>query len=126
MNGKQIIIISAISGVLAVGLGAFGAHGLEALLLENGRIATYETAVQYHMFHTLLLLALGILRLTYPEFSILKISAWCCIAGILIFSGSLYVLSLTNITILGAITPIGGIFFLLSWALLAFGARKFL
>ena len=126
MNGKQIIITASILGLLAVALGAFGAHSLEPTLEANGRVDTYETAVLYHMFHALLLLALGILRLTYPEYSILKLASWSCILGIVIFSGSLYVLSITNITILGAITPIGGVFFILSWAMLAFGARKFL
>ena len=126
MNVKTTIRIAALSGALAVALGAFGAHGLAAILEANNRVETFETAVQYHMFHTVLLLFLGLLQFKFPDTKFISISAWCAIGGILVFSGSLYVLSLTNITILGAITPIGGILFIASWMMLAFGVRKFL
>lgn len=124
MNGKKILALAGISGALAVGLGAFGAHGLEPILIQNGRLDTFETAVSYHFYHTLGLLGLGILALIKPDWKFLSFSAWCMILGILIFSGSLYILSLTGITWLGAITPLGGVGFILGWLGLAYSALK--
>lgn len=115
MTGKQIIQSAAIFGAIAVGIGAFGAHGLKAILEETGRIETFETAVKYHFYHTLGLFFLGILALVKPEWKGLSFSAICMMIGILIFSGSLYILSLTGITWLGAITPLGGVAFILGW-----------
>ena len=124
MTGKNILTIAGISGALAVGLGAFGAHGLESLLIQNGRLDTFETAVSYHFYHTLGLLGLGILALIQPEWKGLSLAAWGMFLGILIFSGSLYILSLTGITWLGAITPIGGVGFILGWLALAYAVLK--
>jgi uncharacterized membrane protein YgdD (TMEM256/DUF423 family) len=124
MKGKNILTIAGISGALAVGLGAFGAHGLESLLIQNGRLDTFETAVSYHFYHTLGLLGLGILALIKPEWKGLSLAAWGMFLGILIFSGSLYILSLTGINWLGAITPIGGVGFILGWLALAYGVLK--
>lgn len=94
---------------LGVVLGAFGAHGLEEVLEKNSRVETWATAVLYHLVHGIALLVLGLFRIP-PR------GAWICFAsGILIFSGSLYVLSLTNITKLGMITPVGGLAFLVGW-----------
>lgn len=115
--GKHFLILGTILGALAVAIGAFGAHGLQAILLANGRVSTFETAVQYHMFHTLALLVIGVL-LKEKTHQLLKFVGYSFFAGIMIFSGSLYTLSITNITILGAITPIGGIAFILGWILL--------
>lgn len=115
MTGKQIIQSAAIFGAIAVGIGAFGAHGLKAVLVETGRIETFETAVKYHFYHSLGLFLIGILALVKPDWKGLSFSAICMIIGILIFSGSLYVLSLTGITWLGAITPLGGVAFILGW-----------
>lgn len=122
MSGKNILVLAGISGALAVGLGAFGAHGLEPLLVQNGRLDTFETAVSYHFYHTLGLLGLGILALIKPEWKGLSLAAWGMFFGILIFSGSLYILSLTGITWLGAITPIGGVGFILGWLALGWTA----
>jgi uncharacterized membrane protein YgdD (TMEM256/DUF423 family) len=124
MNGKTILILAGISGALAVGLGAFGAHGLEALLTQNGRLDTFQTAVNYHFYHTLALVGIGILALIKPDWKGLAFSAWCMVLGILIFSGSLYLLSLSGITWLGAITPLGGLAFILGWCSLAYLSFK--
>lgn len=124
MTGKNILTIVGISGALAVGLGAFGAHGLEPILIQNGRLDTFETAVSYHFYHTLGLLGLGILAMIKPEWKGLSLAAWGMFLGILIFSGSLYILSLTGITWLGAITPIGGVGFILGWLALAYAVLK--
>lgn len=115
MTGKQIIQTAAIFGAIAVGIGAFGAHGLKEILEETGRIETFETAVKYHFYHSLGLFLIGILALVKPEWKGLSFSAICMIIGIFIFSGSLYILSLTGITWLGAITPLGGVAFILGW-----------
>ena len=123
MTGKTVIILAAIFGALSVGIGAFGAHGLEATLSANNRADTFETAVKYQFYHTIALLILGILMLNYDQ-SQFRIAAVCFILGIVIFSGSLYTLSLTNVTWLGAITPIGGLAFMAGWGFLAFGAYK--
>lgn len=124
MKGKNILVIAGISGALAVGIGAFGAHGLEQLLIQNGRLDTFETAVSYHFYHTLGLLGLGILALIKPNWKGLSLAAWGMLLGILIFSVSLYILSLTGITWLGAITPIGGVGFILGWLALAYAVLK--
>jgi uncharacterized membrane protein YgdD (TMEM256/DUF423 family) len=108
---------AGIFGLLGVGLGAFGAHGLASVLLANDRVATWDTAVLYQLVHTLLLLGLGILDHLRPS-KLLVAATWLSIAGICIFSGSLYVLSLTNLRWLGAITPLGGLSFMIAWALL--------
>lgn len=110
---KKILGLAGISGALVVALGAFGAHGLEDLLTQNNRLDTFDTAVQYQMFHTLALMALSFLQIKKR-----RTIALLFLLGILIFSGSLYVLSLTNIAMLGAITPIGGVLFISGWLLL--------
>jgi uncharacterized membrane protein YgdD (TMEM256/DUF423 family) len=124
MNAKRILQITGISGALAVGLGAFGAHGLEAILVQNGRLDTFQTAVNYHFYHTLALLGIGVLVSVKPQWKGFSFTAWCMILGILIFSGSLYVLSLTGITWLGAITPLGGLSFILGWSSLVYLSIK--
>ena len=124
MKANRILQITGISGALAVGLGAFGAHGLEAILVQNGRLDTFQTAVNYHFYHTLALLGIGIWALFKPQWKGFSFTAWCLILGILIFSGSLYVLSLTGITWLGAITPLGGLSFILGWSSLVYLSFK--
>lgn len=124
MTTKNIIQTAAVSGAIAVSLGAFGAHGLAPILEKTGRLATYETAVSYHFYHSLALLMLGILSANFPQINAFKQGAWLFIVGIVVFSGSLYVLSITGVTILGAITPFGGVAFILGWAWLFWGASK--
>ncbi|TQR08752.1 DUF423 domain-containing protein [Psychrobacillus soli] len=123
---KLFIIAGAINGFLAVAFGAFGAHALKERLSEK-YLAIWETAVQYQMFHALALVAVGILmssKLLGPVSS-LNTAGYLMLAGIIIFSGSLYVLSLTGIGILGAITPIGGVAFLVGWIMIIVAAVKF-
>lgn len=120
---KSVLVVAAISGALAVAIGAFGAHILQDLLAQNDRLDTFDTASQYHFYHTIALLIIGLLMRDSND-GILKRSAMAFVLGILIFSGSLYTLSVTNITFLGAITPIGGILFIIGWALLAIFALK--
>jgi uncharacterized membrane protein YgdD (TMEM256/DUF423 family) len=124
MNAKQILQLAGISGAIAVGLGAFGAHGLEALLIQNGRLDTFQTAVNYHFYHTLALLGIGVLAIVKPDWKGISFAAWSMVLGILIFSGSLYILSLTGITWLGAITPLGGLAFILGWSSLVYLSFK--
>ena len=123
MSPKIVLIIAGVLGALAVGLGAFGAHGLEATLTANGRLATYETAVKYQFYHTLALLLVGILMININH-EYFSWAAWSLLIGTIIFSGSLYILSLTNITWLGAITPIGGIALIVGWVFLILGALR--
>ncbi|WP_395753213.1 DUF423 domain-containing protein [Prosthecobacter sp.] len=113
--------LSALMGFLAIALGAFGAHLLHDRLAATGRIATWETAVQYHLPHAVVLLLLALFAGERPA----MVWAWRLVfAGILIFSGSLYVLALTGIKWLGAITPIGGLSLMMGWLLLAIDAKK--
>ncbi len=114
---KVFLILGALNAFLAVGLGAFGAHGLKARLSAD-MLAVFQTAVQYHFYHALGLLVVGLLVSQWPTVGLLKIAGWVMFAGIVVFSGSLYVLSITGIRWLGAITPLGGTAFLVAWLLL--------
>ena len=115
MNSQTALRISAVSGFLAVALGAFGAHGLHDVLEKNARLATWETAVLYHLTHAVVMLLISTLR------PLRTCAWWLMLAGIAIFSGTLYALALTNVKWLGAITPIGGVCLLAGWLALAFG-----
>ncbi len=119
MRGRQILALGAVLAGLAVATGAFGAHMLRPRLTER-MMEVFETGVRYHMFHSLALLFSG-WAVTQYESSIFQKAAWAFCAGIFIFSGSLYVLALSEIRWLGAMTPIGGIFFLTGWVCLAVG-----
>jgi len=122
-SARQFITFAAMSGALAVCIGAFGAHALKPFLLENGRLDTFDTGVSYHFYHTFALLVVGILLIRI-ESNLLKWAGYCFIIGILLFSGSLYVLSLaTDLSYFGIITPIGGLFFILGWFLLLWSVR---
>jgi len=120
---KTILISGALLALVAVLLGAFGAHALKKTLTTD-MLAIYQTAVHYHFIHALGLLLIGILHQQYPQSGWLLASATVMLAGILLFSGSLYALSLTGISKLGMITPVGGLLFIAAWALLAFGVYK--
>ncbi|CAM4170585.1 DUF423 domain-containing protein [Lederbergia lenta] len=122
---KLFIIFGAINAFLAVGLGAFGAHALEGKL-EPKYLEVWKTGVMYQMFHALGLIAIGILSGNVSASSLLTTSGWFMLSGIILFSGSLYVLSTSGIKILGAITPLGGVAFLISWVLLIIFAVKHL
>lgn len=122
MKPHHWISIAAINMLMAVGAGAFGAHGLKPVLSAD-MLAIWQTAVQYQMVHALGLLGLSLLQAQWNE-RLLRHAAWTMLAGIMIFSGSLYALALTGLRILGAITPVGGLAFLLSWAMLAWCAYR--
>ena len=114
MNSRKTLKIAAFFGFLSVLIGAFGAHGLEDVLIENQRLETYKTAVNYQFYHTLALLLVGVLMMSNPSKYLIR-SAKMFVYGILFFSGSLYLLSLTNYTLIGVVTPIGGLFFIFGW-----------
>ncbi|TVY10405.1 DUF423 domain-containing protein [Paenibacillus cremeus] len=121
---NQFIAIGSICGFLAVALGAFGAHALKGMLAPD-MLEVYQTGVHYHMIHALALVAIGLASSVLPRSSgHLRRAGWSMLIGILLFSGSLYVLSVTGIKVLGAITPLGGLAFLFGWLSLALAARK--
>ena len=120
---KLWLIIGAVNGFLAVACGAFGAHGLEARLTANGRAANWETAASYHMYHAIAMLAGSCVASRAPE-AMTNRNGACFLGGFIFFCGCLYALALTNIKVLGAITPIGGVLFLVGWVLLAVSALK--
>lgn len=118
MSAKIFLLLGSLNAMLAVILGAFGAHALKAKLSRE-LLAVYQTAVQYHFYHALGLLAVGVLMLWLPANTLLKYSGGAMLAGIVFFSGSLYLLSVTGLRLLGAITPVGGLCFIVAWLLLA-------
>lgn len=119
------IIAGAVNAAIAVMLGAFGAHALKEKLSER-YLAIWETAVQYQMFHAIGLLVIGVLASSalFGSSPQLNWAGYLILAGIIIFSGSLYALSLSGVGILGAITPIGGVLFIAGWIMLIIAAVK--
>jgi uncharacterized membrane protein YgdD (TMEM256/DUF423 family) len=120
---KTFIKIAALLGALGVGIGAFGAHALKAMLLAANRFDTFETAVRYQFYHVLALLAVGILCQYFPN-KFITWAGYAFVAGILIFSGSLYAICFSGITVFGAIAPIGGTCMIAGWLLLFFGIKN--
>jgi uncharacterized membrane protein YgdD (TMEM256/DUF423 family) len=114
MNSALATRIAATIGLLAVALGAFGAHGLKDLLAQNGTTAIWEKAVFYHFIHAVMLFVLAG-RKPFPA-----VAWWSFLTGIFLFSGSLYLLAVTNAHWLGAVTPVGGVSFLFGWVWLIF------
>jgi uncharacterized membrane protein YgdD (TMEM256/DUF423 family) len=119
---RLFFTLGSLSAFIAVGLGAFGAHALKARLDAN-LLAVFETGVRYQMAHAFALLAVGWACTRWPG-SMINASGWLFVAGTVLFSGSLYVLSLTGVRWLGAVTPIGGLAWLAAWLCLAWGAWK--
>lgn len=115
---KIWLVLGAVGMALAVALGAFGAHGLKARLAPD-LMAIYQTAVQYHVYHALGLLGVGLIARAYPDARGIRWAGAALLAGIVLFSGSLYLLALTDTRWLGAITPLGGLAFLGGWLTLA-------
>lgn len=115
---KLFITLASLSGLFAVGFGAFGAHALRNRLDEYS-LGVFQTAVQYHFYHSLALLAVGVIALGQPQAVLLRSSGWLFVIGIIVFSGSLYLLSVSGLRWLGAITPLGGLAFIAGWACLA-------
>ncbi|MFJ7668554.1 DUF423 domain-containing protein [Lysinibacillus sp. NPDC097195] len=122
---KKFIVTGALHGFLAVALGAFGAHALKDIVDDYGR-GIWETAVQYQMFHATGLLIIGLLMSSklLGEIKQLKLAGIFFNLGIVFFAGSLYVLAVSGIKVLGAITPIGGVLFLVGWVLIIVSAVK--
>ena len=114
---KLFIILGSLNALIGVALGAFGAHGLKSKVAPE-MLTVWETGVQYHLIHALGLIMIGILCQLMPEASLVRTSGWFLLAGIVMFSGSLYALVLTGTKPFGIITPIGGVAFLVGWLLL--------
>ena len=123
---NPLITMAAVNGLLAVMLGAFMSHSLEETITTE-LLTVFQTGVSYHMYHSLAALAVGILSHIFPKVRLLKFSAYSFLLGIVFFSGSLYLLALTELPLIGMITPIGGAFFIFGWIMLCiFGAKKHL
>lgn len=120
---KTFLLIGSLNALLGVGFGAFGAHGLKGRLTPE-MLAAYQTGVQYHLYHALGLLLIGLIALHIPSSVWIKWAGWLVLAGIVLFSGSLYLLSLSGVRWLGAITPLGGAAFIVGWALCAVGVWR--
>jgi uncharacterized membrane protein YgdD (TMEM256/DUF423 family) len=124
MNQRSVLLAGIALGFLGVALGAFGAHALRPLLEANGRTDTFELAVRYQFFHALALLFTGLWMQQQANTTTIARSALFHLLGVVLFSGSLYVLSLTGLTAVAWLTPIGGLFLLLGWAMLGYGLLK--
>ncbi len=116
MNAKPFLILGALAAFLGVAFGAFGAHALKDALTPE-RMAVWHTGVLYQFVHALGLLAVGALILHGWDSGLMRWAGWCMVAGIVLFSGSLYVLCLSGVGLWGAVTPFGGTLFLVAWAL---------
>jgi uncharacterized membrane protein YgdD (TMEM256/DUF423 family) len=134
MTGAAWLRIAALTGLLSVGLGAFGAHGLRNRLApatgdttqeaaaKLRRLENFETASRYNMYHALALIAVGLLTTSGRSGAALGVAGWSFVAGIVLFSGSLYAYGLTGARWLGAVTPFGGVAFLAGWLALTLAA----
>ncbi len=127
MQSHKFIRLAAILGALAVAVGAFGAHGLKSLV-GAADLVTFNTGVRYHFYHTFAIFGAALL-MDRADFSIRQLTraAWCWLTGILLFSGSLYLLTLREFhgipaAVLGPVTPVGGVFFIVGWVFLFLGA----
>ncbi len=120
---RTFLLIGALAGVVGVTLGAFGAHGLRARLTPD-MLAVFETGVRYHMYHALAILGVASVAERFQASRLVLASGWLFLAGIILFSGSLYLLAVTGVRVLGAITPFGGVAFLLGWGCLALAALR--
>jgi uncharacterized membrane protein YgdD (TMEM256/DUF423 family) len=119
---RGFIAAGAILAALAVAAGAFGAHLLASRLAPD-RLATWETAARYHMYHSLALIATGLIAARWPS-PLLAAAAWLFLAGVLIFAGTVYALALGGPRWLGAITPLGGFAFIAGWILVAIAVAR--
>lgn len=128
MNGRTALLVAGLLGALGVGLGAFGAHALKGWLqsLPDGgvRLGWWHTAVQYQMWHALLLVGVGSWMQSGGAGRPLRVAAMAVCAGVLLFSGSLYAMTLSGVRVLGAITPLGGVSFIAAWVAVAVAAWR--
>ena len=118
---KVFVILGSLSAFIGVALGAFGAHGLKTKVSPE-MLTVWQTGVQYHLVHALGLVLIGILCQLMPETSMVRNAGWMILSGTVLFSGSLYVMVLSDIRALGMITPLGGVAFLVGWLLIAIAA----
>ena len=121
-TGSAWVVMGAIGAGVAVLLGAFGAHGLKSRV-DPELLAVFETGVRYQMYHALALLAVGLARVHWPS-GLMSVAGWSFVVGMLVFSGSLYLMTATGARWLGAITPIGGAAFIVGWIALAVGVWR--
>ncbi|NNE47040.1 MAG: DUF423 domain-containing protein [Rhodothermales bacterium] len=121
MSGRVFILIGSIAASISVLAGAFGAHALSDVLGERADV--YETAARYHMYHALALVLVGLLVRRY-ESKMIRNAGWLFLAGIIVFSGSLYTLAITNDGLWGAVTPVGGVLFVAAWLMMGVGVWK--
>jgi len=122
-TAKVFLIIGGFNAALVVLLGAFGAHGLKAGMTAE-MLAVFQTGVHYHLFHSLGLLAVGMVAAQISDSAYLRWSGWLMLVGIILFSGSLYVLSVSGLRWLGMVTPFGGISFIAAWILFVIAVVK--
>jgi uncharacterized membrane protein YgdD (TMEM256/DUF423 family) len=120
---RRFLLLASLAGGLAVMLGAFGAHGLKGRV-DPALLEVFDVGVRYHMYHALALLGLAALLSRRPTERLLQAAGWLFLAGMTLFSGSLYLLTLTGIRALGMITPLGGLAFIAGWLSMALAARK--
>jgi len=120
---KLFLVLGGANAALVVALGAFGAHVLKARIADD-MMAAYQTAVLYHAIHALGLLAVGVVAGWLPGSGLLKFAGWTMFTGIVLFSGSLYILSIAGAGWLGAITPVGGVAFIAAWVLFCVAVLK--
>lgn len=121
-GARIFLVCAALAAALAVVAGAFGAHGLQGRLAP-GLLSAYSTAVEYHFYHALGLLAVGVLAERFPHVRPIAWAGWLMLIGMLLFSGSLYAMALSGAR-LGMLTPFGGLAFILAWVLLAYGVLR--
>jgi uncharacterized membrane protein YgdD (TMEM256/DUF423 family) len=120
---KLFLMAGSISGALSVIIGAFGAHALKKILTETGRMDVFETAVKYQFYHSFALLFVGLLLMKFQH-RFLEYAGYSFMIGTIIFSGSLYLLCLTNVSKWGAVTPFGGLFLITGWMLMCIAVMK--
>jgi uncharacterized membrane protein YgdD (TMEM256/DUF423 family) len=122
-GAKTFLVAGGAAALLAVALGAFGAHALKSRLAPE-MLSVWHTGIEYHVFHALGLLAVGIVAIHLPDSVLLRWSGWTMLAGIVLFSGSLYALALSGERWLGAVTPLGGLAFIAAWILFVAAVLK--
>jgi len=120
---KFFLLLGAVNTFICIAMGAFGAHGLKHLLSAD-MLTIFHTGVQYHIYHALGLLFIGLLLLHYAKSRLIELSGWFMLLGIILFSVSLYVMSLTEIREIGMITPFGGMSYMIAWIVLSIAIWK--
>lgn len=120
---KTFISLGAINALLCILLGAFGAHGLKQMLSPD-MLTVFQTGVQFHFYHAIGLMIIGIVLLHFNKSKLITTSGWLMFTGIVLFCGSLYVLSMTGMRQLGMLAPFGGTAFMIAWGMLAYGVLK--